>query len=191
MNITKITLITLAALAATGCANIHVPAPQPTLANVNASKQLPLGANVGTFKAAASLNQGADQSISIRGSNTLKAPEGQTFSAHLRDVLVTELRAAGKLDSGSPLLITGELTKSELEAGMAVGTATLGARFLVTRANTVCLDKELVATSQWESSFVGAVAIPLAFNQYAALYPELAGKLLQDTDFRERCAKAP
>jgi hypothetical protein len=187
MKFSKIILITAAALSAVGCANISVPAPQPTMPNVNAAKQLPDSVKVGSFKLAAGLSPSIDQSISVRGSNTLNAPAGQNFSSYLRDVLVTELRAANKLDDASPISITGELTRSELEAGMSTGTATLSARFLVSRADGVCLDKELTATGQWESSFMAAVAVPAAFNHYTALYPELAGKLLKDADFLQRC----
>lgn len=177
-----------AVLSVTGCANIVVPAPQPTAANVTAAKKLPQAVKMGTFKAASTLSASADQSISVRGSNTLKAPAGQGFSGYLRDVLATDLRAAGKLDEGSPIAISGELTQSELDAGMSVGTGKLSARLLVTRNNTVCLDKSLTASSQWESSFMAAVAVPTAFNQYSALFPELAGKLLKDADFLSRCA---
>lgn len=187
MKFTKIILITAAALSAVGCANITVPAPQPTIANVNAAKQLTDSVKVGSFKLAAGLSPSIDQGISVRGSNTLNAPSGQSFSSYLREVLVTELRAGGKLSDTSTITITGELTKSELEAGMSTGTGTLGARFVVTRTDGVCLDKELTATAQWESSFMAAVAVPAAFNQYTALYPELAGKLLKDADFLQRC----
>lgn len=187
MNFIKITLITVAALSAVGCANITVPAPQPTMANVNAAKQLTESVKLGSFKLASGLSAGTDQSISVRGSNTLNAPSGQSFSTYLRDVLATELRSANKLDDASTINITGELTKSELDAGMSVGTGTVGARFVVTRTDGVCLDKELTATAQWESSFMAAVAVPAAFNRYTALYPELAGKLLKDADFQQRC----
>lgn len=187
MKFTKIILITAAALSAVGCANITVPTPQPTMANVNAAKQLPESVKVGGFKLAAGLSPSVDQGISVRGSNTLNAPSGQSFSSYLRDVLITELRAGNKLDDASAISITGELTKSELEAGMSTGTATLGARFVVTKTGAVCLDKELTATAQWESSFMAAVAVPAAFNQYTALFPALAGKLLTDADFKQRC----
>lgn len=188
MNHIKILLITGIALAASGCANITAPAPQPTMANVTAAKQLPESVKVGEFKLAAGLSPSVDQSISIRGSNTLNAQSGHGFSHYLREVLITELRAGNKLDSASAITITGELTKSELEAGMSIGTGTVSARFVVTRTDGICLDKELTATGQWESSFMAAVAVPTAFNHYTALYPELAGKLLTDADFKQRCA---
>ncbi len=187
MKFIQTSMITAAALLATGCANINVPAPQPTAANVSIAKQLAGPVKVGAFSLAAGLSPSMDKSISIRGSNTLNAPSGQSFSSYLRDVLVTELRAANKLDDASAITITGQLTQSELEAGMSVGTGTVSAKFQVTRTGSICLDKVLTATAKWESSFVAAVAVPLAFNQYTALYPELAGKLLKDPDFSQRC----
>lgn len=191
MRIAALSLTLVAALSATGCANVAVPAPQPTLANVEAAKKLPAAVKVGPFKLADGLSPAVDQSISVRGTNTLNAPAGQSFSAYLRDVLVTDLRAANKLDDASAIQVTGELTKSELEAGASTGTGVAGARFKVTRANSVCLDKEITATGQWESSFMAAIAVPAAFNGYAALYPELAGKLLGDADFQQRCQAKP
>jgi len=169
------------------CANIKAPPPQPSMANVNSAKTMSSAVKLGPFKLRAGLSSSIDESISVRGANTLKPPSGSTFSGYLRDVLMTELRAANKLDEASHVAITGELTASELDAGMSTGTATLGARFAVTGAGGVCFDKELVATDQWDSSFVGAVAVPTAFNHYTALYAVLAGKLLADPDFRQHC----
>jgi hypothetical protein len=181
-------LVAMTVLSVVGCANVTVPAAQPSAGNVSAAKQLPQAVKVGNFKLAAGLSPSADKSISVRGSNTLNAPSGQTFSGYLRDVLITDLRAANKLDEASAITISGELTASEMEAGMSVGTAQVSARFKVTRSDSVCLDKALSATAQWESSFVAAIAVPAAFNQYSALYPELAGKLLKDAEFLQRCA---
>jgi len=183
----KFFLCASAALSMYGCANIQAPAPQASAGNVSAAKQLGAPVKVGAFKLADGVNPDADKSVSLRGANTLNAPSGKGFSGYLRDVLMTELTAAGKLDEASGITITGELTKTELEAGMSTGAGTLGARFKVTRADGVCLDKELVVSATWESSVMAAVAVPTAFNHYTALYPELAGKLLKDGDFRQRC----
>jgi len=178
-----------AVLSMTGCANVRLPAPQPSMANVNVAKQVLRGpVNVASFGLAKGLSPSDNQSISVRGANSLQAPSGATFSSYLSDVLRTELRAAGKFDAASTMTIKGELTKSELEAGMSTGKGVLGAHFVVTQAGDICLDKELVATAEWPSSFMAAVAVPEAFNRYTALYPALAGMLLKDTDFKSRCA---
>lgn len=188
----KLLVCASAALWLVGCANVQMPAAQPSVANVNAAKQvLTASVNVGAFALAKGVSPDVDQIISVRGSNSIHAADGKSFSSHLRDVLITELRAAGKFDPAAPMTITGELTKSELEAGMSTGTGKLGAHFVVTVAGGVCLDKELIASAEWPSSFMAAVAVPDAFNHYTALYPELAGKLLQDPDFKQRCVSKP
>jgi hypothetical protein len=187
MKWAKLFLVGVLGMSACGCAHITAPAPQPSMANVNAAKALASTVNVGSFKLAAGLSPSIDESISVRGSNTLKPPGGTSFSNYLREVLITELRAGNKLDEASRIIITGELTKSELDAGMTTGTATVGARFVATRADGVCFDKELAATGKWESSFLGAVAVPAAFNHYTALYPELVGKLVAESEFAQRC----
>jgi len=56
-------------------------------------------------------------------------------------------------------------------------------------ALTVRFDTELPAKSDWELSFVAAVAVPAATHEYEALYRKLVGLLLSDPDFRQTLAK--
>jgi hypothetical protein len=50
-------------------------------------------------------------------------------------------------------------------------------------------DRELTVQSSWESSFMGAVAVPAAMNQYQALYKMLVAKLVDDPEFRKAVAR--
>jgi hypothetical protein len=50
-------------------------------------------------------------------------------------------------------------------------------------------DNQLAVDDAWESSFVGATAIPLAASHYEGLYRQLAAKLLNDQAFRGALAK--
>jgi hypothetical protein len=81
------------------------------------------------------------------------------------------------------------LTSSVLNASIGTADAKLSARFVVTRAGAVKYDRELSVGSTWESSFIGAVAIPLAANNYEGQYRALISKLLDDADFRKSLAK--
>lgn len=72
---------------------------------------------------------------------------------------------------------------------MSTGTAPLAARFVVTRGGSVNYDRELKVDASWESSFIGAVAIPAAATQYEALYRKLVGALIDDADFRKAVSK--
>jgi len=103
---------------------------------------------------------------------------------HLKDTLVAELTAAGVYDLASHYVINGQLTDSQIDAAIGTGTGRLAARFTVTNRGRVVYDKEVAAEASWESSFMGAVAIPMAMNQYGALYKTLVAKLVDDPDFR-------
>ncbi|MBL8320088.1 MAG: hypothetical protein JNJ42_16885 [Burkholderiaceae bacterium] len=141
-------------------------------------------ASVGTFKLAPGRPPLMDTELSggLRGGN-VSAPSG-SYSQHLKETLRAELHSAGLLDPQSKLVIEGQLTDSKVDAAIGTGTARLAARFQVVRDGKPSFDKELVAEDSWDSSFVGAVAIPRAIERYGAIYKMLVSKLLDDSDFR-------
>lgn len=178
-----------AAAVLSGCASVKMPAPTPSAANaekLRAAKLVP--SQMGSFKLAAGKPAEMDTSLSgLRGSSV--SPANGSFAGQLRDEIAAELGAAGLLDAKSRFIIEGQLTDSMVDAAMSVGKARLAARIQVKRDGQTVFDKEIVAESTWESSFIGAVAIPAAINQYGALYKTLAGKLFDDADFRRVLAK--
>lgn len=178
-----------AAAVLSGCASVKMPAPTPSAANaekLRAAKLVP--SQMGSFKLAAGRPAEMDTSLSgLRGSSV--SPANGSFAGQLRDEIAAELGAAGLLDAKSRFVIEGQLTDSMVDAAMSVGKARLAARIQVKRDGQTVFDKEIVAESTWESSFIGAVAIPAAINQYGALYKTLAGKLFDDADFRRVLAK--
>jgi hypothetical protein len=173
----------------TGCASVKMPAPTPSAANaekLRAAKLVP--SQMGTFKLAAGKPAEMDTSLSgLRGSSV--SPTNGSFAGQLRDEIAAELGAAGLLDPKSRFVIEGQLTDSMVDAAMSTGKGRLAARIQVKRDGQTVFDKEIVAEATWESSFVGAIAIPAAINQYTALYKTLAGKLFDDADFRRALAK--
>lgn len=182
-------LALIAGLAAlTGCASVKMPAPTPSAANaekLRATKLVP--SQVGSFKLAAGTPADMDTSLSgLRGSSI--SPTHGSFAGQLRDEIAAELGAAGLLDPKSRFVIEGQLTDSMVDAAISTGKGRLAARIQVKRDGQAVFDKEIVAEATWESSFIGAVAIPAAINQYTALYKTLAGKLFDDADFRRALA---
>lgn len=173
----------------TGCASVKMPAPSPSAANaekLHAAKLLP--AQMGSFKLASGKPADMDTSLGgLRGSSV--SPAQGSFAGQLRDEIAAELGAAGLLDGKSGFVIEGQLTDSMVDAGMSVGKGRLAARIQVKRNGQAVFDKEVIAEATWESSFVGAIAIPAAINQYGALYKTLAGKLFDDADFRRALAR--
>jgi hypothetical protein len=180
--------VILAAL--TGCATVTMPAPAPSAANaekLRAAKFAP--AQLGTFKLAAGKPAQMDTTLGgLRGSSV--TPATGSFAGQLRDEIAAELNAAGLLDPKSRNVIEGQLTDSMVDAAIGTGKGRLAARIQVRRDGQSLFDKEIVAEASWESSFVGAIALPAAINQYGALYKTLVGKLFDDADFK-RALVAP
>lgn len=185
MKIRVVALLAVAALL-TGCASGPIAKHQASLNNIQTLRAAELGkASVGEFKLAPTARPEIDRSVSVRGSQ-LSSPSNQSFALYLKDSLVTELQAAGKYDAGSQTIITGQLTENELNAaGFSTGSAVLGAKFAVARAGQTLFEKTLRQESTWESSFVGAVAIPEAINQYTETYTRLLEKLFADDEFKQ------
>ncbi len=173
----------LAPLLLAGCAYPPMAAPPPSVALVDriAAAGLPVMA-VGAFVPAPTLPRGADRALGVRAV-TIK-PEGGSFAHYLGDSLATQLRAAGKLDPASLLSVSGLLTETDVSSGIGKGHGALGAEFVVTRGGRELFRKRLRVEREWNSPFVGAVAIMNADTEYNTLYTELVGKLIDDPEFR-------
>lgn len=177
-----------AATLLTGCA-APMGAAQPTLENTARLRGAPMQkASLGSFALDSSKQASVDKSVSVRG-HQLHSPVEGSFAQYLKETLRVELDAAGLLDAASPVVITGTLLETDVDAAIGEGSGVLTARFQVKRDNAVKFDKTLSAKSTWESSFVGAVAIPLAASHYQGLYRKLAGQLFEDPEFRQALAK--
>ncbi|CAN5823723.1 hypothetical protein BH11PSE8_BH11PSE8_30190 [soil metagenome] len=177
-----------ASVVLTGCAQFKLGAPAASMENIQKAKavgMLPVA--VGSFVLAPGKEPGIDKSLSLRG-NPLVSPIDESFAKYLGETLRVELAAAGLIDPASATSIQGFLTASRADASIGSGSGALAARFVVMRTGRSIYDKELTVDASWESSFVGAVAIPAARNEYAALYRKLVGALLADPAFRKAMA---
>lgn len=142
---------------------------------------------VGTFALAPGRSASMDKGVIIRSVN-LTSPDGGSFANYLGKALETDLRAAGKYDESSVLVVQGLLTDSDVNAGIVTGDGVLGARFSLLRSGNPIFEKEITVRSKWDSSYLGPVAIPAAVNQYSALYDKLVLQLLTDDDFKRAVA---
>lgn len=185
----RFSVLLLMSVGLVGCASVTMPPPTASASTVEKLRQTNLApSSVGKFGVAPGRNPDMDRSLSgLRGSS-LRAANG-SFSQQLREVIIVELKAAGLYDENSQLRIEAQLTDSQADAAIGTGTARLAAHFTVDRAGTRVFSKEMAVDAQWESSFVGAIAIPAAINQYTALYQALAAKLFADPDFRSAVAR--
>lgn len=177
-----------AVLLAGGCGTVPMGQPQASIENIQAAKASGIAAaNVARFSFAEGKDPAMDLSVGVRAT-TLTAPQG-SFARYLQETLETELRAAGLLDPSSEALIEGTLTDRQLEPSIGQGSGRLAARIVVKRRGQVAFDREVAVDATWESSFVGAVAIPAAINEFTALFRKLVSKLLTNPDFRAAMAR--
>jgi len=165
-----------------GCA-IQAPTYTPSLDNSALVKNAPKSVAVGAFTVTAS-TVGAT-SIGLRGSS-LESPVGKDYAAYLAEALRKELVLAGKLDEKSKIEISGVLLKNDISAGgFATASGEIEARFIVKNDGQQRYDKVQRAYIGWESSFVGAIAIPKAQQQYTAMVQKLLSELFADAEFQK------
>ncbi|MFI4973420.1 MAG: hypothetical protein ACHP84_02650 [Caulobacterales bacterium] len=160
-----------------------LPAPQANLDDIQALRAggiAPL--RVGSFVPGPGQPTFMDKSIMVRAGE--QAAPGGSFSRHLGDTIEAQLEAAGKFDPNSAQVVSGVITKTHLDSSMPTGRAELAATFTLTRDGRTVFQKTIDDQSTWNSDFVGAVAIPDAFNHYEGLFTQIAGELFADPEFR-------
>lgn len=170
------------AVVLTGCVTVHATAYQPSIENTQSLARD--GSSKMAVDAFTAANGVQNNSLSVRGSQLTGGGSDGTFATYVHDALQAELQTAGRYDPASTLRVSGTLTRNDLNgANISVGTAQIGARFVVSRQKATVYDKEVVADHHWESSFVGAVAIPAAMQNYTTALQKLMAKLFADPDF--------
>lgn len=187
-------LVRLALVAAlalqSACVSMVASKYQPGMANAEVlsrqSGAAPL--RVGAFSADPKLDR---KPLNVRGS-TLSGGEDGKFSTYLRDALSTELRTSGRLDENATSEISGELLQNRLNGGGTAagdGHATVQARFVIKRSGAQVYDRTLTAEHHWESSFMGPIAIPAAFDNYTVALQKLLQQLFSDPQFERATAR--
>ena len=162
---------------------VHEPAPayQAGIANLQALRISSTTMAVDTFTAEEGVN---DSRLIMRGNSMTGGGPDSTFSAYLQQALEIELRNAGRFDTASRLRLSGALSENRLStADFSVGSATVRARFVLTRDGQVIYDKVHTAEHEWDSSFLAALAIPAGMQGYVATVQKLIGDLFTDPDF--------
>ena len=140
-------------------------------------------AKVGTFESTP--GSGNANPISIRGSS-LASPYDSSYAKYIADALRQDLQLAGRLAPDAKIEISGALQKNDINVP-PVGSATgdLEARFIVKRSGTTKYDQVKAIHDAWDSSFVGAVAIPRAQARYPVMVQKLLAELYADPAFIE------
>jgi len=173
-------ILTLLACIFISACTINAPKYQPSVDNSNLLQDISnTKLSVVRFKD----SKPEVNDLSMRGS-TLESPYDKSFSLYLSKALEEELRLAGIWDKNSQIQISGVLIDNQLDvSGFSVGTASITVKFMVKRNGKLVYTNEISAHHKWDSSFIGAVAIPAGTNNYPVVIQKLFTNLFKDKNF--------
>ena len=93
--------------------------------------------------------------------DSMTSPVGNSFGDYIAAALRSELELAKLHNPQSAIVISGVLLKNNINAGgISTNDGQIEVRFVVRRGDQVRFDKIKQINHQWESSFIGAIAIP-------------------------------
>jgi hypothetical protein len=175
-------LATVAVVAAAGCAT-QAPPYQASIDNVQVLHRAAGGkVKVGSFGVKPGAVGGA--SIALRAAS-MSSPVGADFGAYLGDAVKQELDLAKRLDASSSVEVSGVLLGNDIDTAMSTASGYAEAQFVVSKDGQVRFSKVKRGQQSWESSFVGAIAIPKAQLSYPLIIQQLLSSLYTDPDFVE------
>ncbi len=180
--LTKTLMVILSALIAltTGC-TIMAPSYTPSYTVLDALKRQHLR-NIAIAQVDPKDPNAGVNKISLRGSK-LTSTSG-SYAQYLEDAIKSDLIEAMMLDPNSTFRLSATLLKNDIDvSGFITGTGTIEAKFSINREGITLFDKTVAAETQFESSFVGAIAIPKAQIEYPNLVRALLTKLYTDKEF--------
>lgn len=173
--------ILLFSLMLTACTAI-APAYQATVDNVKILQTMPdnAWAEPGHFSVVdESMNQ-----LRIRG-NPYNSPFNNSYAEYIKEALRAELQSAGRLGNKTNAVISGLVLKNDLDGSFGIGKASVIVRFTVTKSGKPIYEKVAIGETKWDSSFIGALAIPDAQRNHAEAVKQMLGKLFADPNFQK------
>jgi hypothetical protein len=84
------------------------------------------------------------------------------------------------------MIISGALLKNDVDgSGINTGEAISEVEILLSKDSKPIFNKKFNQSHQWESSFMGAEAVPKAIKQYPILIEKLINRIFSDRDFNK------
>jgi len=165
-----------------GACTTVAPPYAASVSNVDVTAKLAGPVAVGRFE----FEKGREAELNSVGARAgvFVSPINNSYADYFGDAVTKELKAAGKFDASSPQVLTGVLMKNYLTAaGAQINQSDLQVRFRLAQGGSTLYDKLIQAQNQWESSLMGAIAIPRALDNYVATIQKLISNLFSDPDF--------
>jgi len=177
IKIVKATAVVIS-LFTTAC-SMQAPPYQASIENVQTIKSAKIEqVKVGSIESNKRLN-----SISLRGSS-MYSPVEKSYGAYISKALEDELKLAKLWSPVSSTVITGTILKNDIDiSGFSEGTGESSVKFVVTKDNQVIFEKVISTEHTFDSSFMGAIAIPNGQSNYVNLVQKLIKKLFEDKNF--------
>lgn len=174
-------ILILFGIIGSGC-SLMAPKYTASIDNVQRLKDAgDFAAKVGKFDS--SSDKSNANPISLRGSS-LSSPYEDSYAVYLVEAIKQELILAGKLKPDTDVEISGLLLKNDMDtSGFIIATGDVEARFVVKKGEIERYNQIKTIHQEWESSFLGSVAIPRAQEQYPRLVQRLLEVLYADNDF--------
>jgi hypothetical protein len=178
----KYTILLLAVLLS--ACTVKAPPYQASIENVQLIKLAKVKElSVGEFSSTKKLN-----SISLRGTS-LVSPEG-TYGDYLSKALEEELKLAKIWSGVSSTVVNGKLISNDIDvSGFSTGTGEISAEFVVSVNEKIVYQGIISATHEFDSSFIGGVAIPNGQSNYMYLVQKLIKNLFSDQAFIEAISR--
>lgn len=162
---------------ATGCANVEkYQADRDNVKTLMSESFAPV--NVGDFTTTDKTEN--PNSILIR-TFTMRSPYKDSFAEYLKEALKLELSLADKYDPKAEVVVDGVLLKNNMSS--VNGTAIIEATFSVVKQGKKVYTATILSTTEWQTSFIGDIAITNAMKAYSPLVSSLLKKLYADKDF--------
>lgn len=175
----KISSAALLFVALSGCAGV---APKYQATNDNVRALMALNGNtvaVGTFVSA----DPSLDSLSIRATK-FSAPNGASFAEYMKQALKEELLSSQHYAENSQSVVSATLVENAIDTMSSQGHVHVAVRFVVTRGGEQRFDKVVRGDATFESSLIGAVAIPAAWRNYAEATKQMLNNLFIDPEFQ-------
>ena len=168
-------------LAMAGCTTLVAPPYAPDYAMIDQLKREKLRpVAVGEFTPTdpeASVNR-----LTLRG-GPFRPPNG-TFADYLASAIRSDLADLGILDPKSDRKIHAQLLRNELDvSGIVTGEGRIAILLTVTKAGARIFEREYQADTSFESSFMGAIAVPKGQSEYPRLVRALLARVYTDPAF--------
>lgn len=119
----------------------------------------------------------------------MTAPKG-SFAEYLEEAIRSDLIELKVLNPNADTRVDATLTKNDINiAGISTGTGVIEVQLKISRKGVVVLEKAYLATTQFESSFAGAVAVPKGQSEYPNLVRTLLKQIYSDKAFLTAVSK--